>query len=111
MLERKITTGNVGTLVQGGVDAALGAGGAVLGKAGGKLGTRLAKAINGKDSEAIAEASTATKLGARHRGSLEKQAKAAEHFEKQFEKPADVISHNSGEAVHRVQDNHSEQGK
>jgi hypothetical protein len=62
-------------------DAIVGAVGEKIGKLGGSAGTRIAKAINGKDSEMLGKAAGGAHLGARHSASLSKQAAAAASFE------------------------------
>jgi RHS repeat-associated protein len=106
MLERKITTGYVGTLKEGVVDTAIGAAGPLLGKAGG----RLAKAINGKDAEALESAAARPKLSARHAASLEKQAESARNFEETGHQVGETAA-KGVEAVHRVQENSNPEKK
>jgi len=106
MIERKIATGNVGTLKEGTVDTAIGAAGPLLGWGGG----RLAKAINGKDAEVLEAAAKSSKLSARHAASLEKQAEAARSFEEAGHKTGENVG-KVLEAGHRIQENTSSEEK
>jgi hypothetical protein len=106
MLERKITTGNVGSLKEGAVDTAIGAAGPLLGKAGGQV----AKAINGKDAQALEAAAASPKLSARHAASLGKQAEAARGFEETGHKAGETTGR-VVEAAHRVNENNRQEKK
>jgi len=108
IVERSVAAGHleVGKPEEVLKDAAVGAAGPLLSAAGGKL----AKAISGKDAEALTKASKGTSLGERHSRSLEKQAEAAKKVEESGRKAGD----NAGRAVdgtNRAQGNAAEQKK
>ena len=88
VVERSISEGHVkvGSAKEVLTDAAIGAAGPLLTAAGGKI----AKAINGKDAEALGKAAKGAHLGERHAASLNKQAAAASAFDEAGRKAGDT---------------------
>lgn len=115
VVERSIDAGHVtvGSAKDVATDAAIGAAGPLLSAAGGKI----ARAINGKDTEALGRAAEGAHLGERHSASLQKQAAAASAFDEAGRKAGDNAAkvvdgaNRAHDNINRVNDNLSKDPK